>query len=236
MSQLEVRGLDVYYGAVHALKGVTLHAEAGEIVTLIGANGAGKTTLLRTISGLVHARAGSVVFEGRDITRVPPHEIVGLGVSQSPEGRMVFANLSVEDNLELGAYRRKDRAEVRKDRDAGYALFPRLLERRKQLAGTLSGGEQQMLAIARALMSRPRVLLLDEPSLGIAPILVRDIFRTIGEINRRGVTVVLVEQNAHMALSVARRGYVLETGRVVLEDEAAKLASNDEVRAAYLGG
>ncbi len=236
MSQLEVKGLDVYYGAVHALKGVTLHADAGEIVTLIGANGAGKTTLLRTISGLVPARAGSVVFEGRDITRVPAHEIVGLGVSQSPEGRMVFANLSVEDNLELGAYRRRDRAEIRKDRDAGYALFPRLLERRKQLAGTLSGGEQQMLAIARALMSRPRVLLLDEPSLGIAPILVRDIFRTIVEINRRGVTVVLVEQNAHMALSVAQRGYVLETGKVVLEDEAGKLASNDEVRAAYLGG
>jgi branched-chain amino acid transport system ATP-binding protein len=236
MSLLEVRGLDVYYGAVHALKGVTLHAEAGEIVTLIGANGAGKTTLLRTISGVVPARAGQVCFEGRDITRVPAHEIVALGLSQAPEGRMVFANLSVEDNLELGAYRRKDRGEVRADRDAQYTLFPRLLERRKQLSGTLSGGEQQMLAIARALMSRPRLLLLDEPSLGIAPILVRDIFRNIVEINRRGVTVVLVEQNAHMALSVAGRGYVLETGRVVLEDSAAKLASNDQVRAAYLGG
>ncbi len=236
MSQLEVRGLDVYYGAVHALKGVTLHADEGEIVTLIGANGAGKTTLLRTISGVVPARAGQVVFEGRDITRVPAHEIVGLGVSQAPEGRLVFANLSVEDNLELGAYRRRDRAGIRQDRDAMYALFPRLQERRRQLSGTLSGGEQQMLAIARALMSRPRVLLLDEPSLGIAPILVRDIFRNIVEINRRGVTVVLVEQNAHMALSVARRGYVLETGRVVLEDAADRLASNDEVRAAYLGG
>jgi branched-chain amino acid transport system ATP-binding protein len=236
MSQLEVRGLDVYYGAVHALKGVTLHADAGEIVTLIGANGAGKTTLLRTISGVVPARAGQVIFEGRDITRVPAHEIVALGLSQAPEGRMVFSNLSVEDNLELGAYRRKDRAAIKQDRDAQYALFPRLLERRRQLSGTLSGGEQQMLAIARALMSRPRVLLLDEPSLGIAPILVRDIFRNIVEINRRGVTVVLVEQNAHMALSVARRGYVLETGRVVLEDEAAKLATNDDVRAAYLGG
>jgi branched-chain amino acid transport system ATP-binding protein len=236
VSQLEVQGLDVYYGAVHALKGVTLHADAGEIVTLIGANGAGKTTLLRTISGVVPARAGHVHFEGRDITRVPPHEIVGLGVSQAPEGRLVFANLSVEDNLELGAYRRRDRAEIRKDRDAMYTLFPRLLERRRQLSGTLSGGEQQMLAIARALMSRPRVLLLDEPSLGIAPILVRDIFRNIVEINHRGVTIVLVEQNAHMALSIAKRGYVLETGKVVLEDEAVKLARNDEVRAAYLGG
>jgi branched-chain amino acid transport system ATP-binding protein len=236
VSQLEVQDLDVYYGAVHALKGVSLHAEAGEMVTLIGANGAGKTTLLRTISGLVPAKAGHVRFEGREITRVPAHEIVALGLSQAPEGRMVFANLSVEDNLEMGAYRRRDRAGIRSDRDAMFVLFPRLLERRRQLAGTLSGGEQQMLAIARAVMSNPRLLLLDEPSLGIAPILVRDIFRNIVEINRRGVTVVLVEQNAHMALSVARRAYVLETGRVVLEDEAAKLASNPQVRAAYLGG
>ena len=236
MSQLAVESLDVYYGAVHALKGVSLHVDAGEIVTLIGANGAGKTTLLRTISGVVPARSGRIVFEGKDISKLPAHEIVGLGVSQSPEGRMVFANLSVEDNLELGAYRRKDRAGIRADRDAVYQLFPRLLERRKQLSGTLSGGEQQMLAIGRALMSRPRVLLLDEPSLGIAPLLVRDIFKNIVEINRRGTTVLLVEQNAHMALSIARRGYVLETGRVVLEDDAAKLALNDEVRAAYLGG
>ena len=236
MSQLSVEGLDVFYGAVHALKGVSIHVEQGEIVTLIGANGAGKTTLLRTISGLVPPKAGRVLFEGRDITRVPAHEIVALGLSQAPEGRMVFANLSVEDNLEMGAYRRKDRAGIREDRDAMFVLFPRLLERRRQLAGTLSGGEQQMLAIARALMSRPRLVLLDEPSLGIAPLLVRDIFRNIVEINRRGVTVVLVEQNAHMALSIAGRGYVLETGRVVLEDEAAKLAANDEVRAAYLGG
>ena len=236
MSQLSVEGLDVFYGAVHALKGVSIHVEQGEIVTLIGANGAGKTTLLRTISGLVPPKAGRVLFERRDITRVPAHEIVALGLSQAPEGRMVFANLSVEDNLEMGAYRRKDRAGIREDRDAMFVLFPRLLERRRQLAGTLSGGEQQMLAIARALMSRPRLVLLDEPSLGIAPLLVRDIFRNIVEINRRGVTVVLVEQNAHMALSIAGRGYVLETGRVVLEDEAAKLAANDEVRAAYLGG
>ncbi len=236
MSQLQVDGLDVYYGAVHALKGVNVRAEAGEIVTLIGANGAGKTTLLRTISGLVPAKGGRVMFEGKDITKIPAHEIVALGISQSPEGRMVFANLSVEDNLELGAYRRKDGAGVRKDRDAMFQLFPRLLERRKQLSGTLSGGEQQMLAIARALMSRPRLLLLDEPSLGIAPLLVRDIFKNIVEINRGGVTVLLVEQNAHMALSIAKRGYVLETGKVVLEDDAAKLATNDEVRAAYLGG
>ena len=236
MSQLAIENLDVYYGAVHALKGVSVHAEAGEIVTLIGANGAGKTTLLRTISGLVPAKSGRVMFEGRDITRVPAHEIVALGLSQSPEGRMVFANLSVEDNLELGAYRRKDNAGIKQDRDATFALFPRLLERRKQLAGTLSGGEQQMLAIARALMSRPRLVLLDEPSLGIAPLLVRDIFKNIVEINRRGVTVVLVEQNAHMALGIAQRGYVLETGSVVLEDEAAKLLVNDDVRKAYLGG
>ena len=236
MSQLQVEGLDVFYGAVHALKGVSIHVEAGEIVTLIGANGAGKSTLLRTISGLVPARAGKVIFEGRDITRVPAHEIVALRLSQAPEGRMVFANLSAEDNLELGAYRRRDRAGIREDREAMFALFPRLRERRRQLAGTLSGGEQQMLAIARALMSRPRLVLLDEPSLGIAPLLVRDIFRNIAEVNRRGVTVVLVEQNAHMALSIAGRGYVLETGRVVLEDTAAKLVANDEVRAAYLGG
>ena len=236
MSQLAVENLDVYYGAVHALKGVSLHVEAGEVVTLIGANGAGKTTLLRTISGIVPARSGRITFEGKDITKLPAHEIVGLGVSQSPEGRMVFANLSVEDNLELGAYRRRDRDGIKQDRDKVFHLFPRLLERKKQLSGTLSGGEQQMLAMGRALMSRPRVLLLDEPSLGIAPLLVRDIFKTIGEINRQGTTVLLVEQNAHMALGIAQRGYVLETGRVVLEDTAAALAANDEVRAAYLGG
>jgi len=233
---LEVEGLDVYYGAVHALKGVSLHAEPGEIVTLIGANGAGKTTLLRTISGIVPARSGAVSFEGRVITKLPPHEIVGLGVSQSPEGRMVFANLSVEDNLELGAYRRRDRAGILADRERVYSLFPRLMERRRQNAGTLSGGEQQMLAIGRALMSRPRLLLLDEPSLGLAPLLVREIFKTIVEINRAGVTVLLVEQNAHMALTIAGRGYVLETGRVRLTDKAASLLQNDEVKRAYLGG
>ncbi len=233
---LEIEGLDVYYGAVHALKGVSVRADRGEIVTLIGANGAGKTTLLRTLSGLVPARAGTIRFEGHDLRRVPPHEIVGLGISQSPEGRMVFANLSVEDNLELGAYLRRDRAAIRSDRDRAYRLFPRLLERRRQPAGTLSGGEQQMLAIARALMSRPRLLLLDEPSLGLAPLLVREIFKTIVEIHQTGVTVLLVEQNAHMALSVAGRGYVLETGSVRLEDRASALLENPEVRSAYLGG
>jgi branched-chain amino acid transport system ATP-binding protein len=233
---LQVEQLDVYYGAVHALKGVTLRAEQGEVVTLIGANGAGKTTLLRSISGLIPSRSGRVMFEGRDITRTAPHEIVGLGISQAPEGRMVFANLTVEDNLDLGAYRRKDRVAVKQDREAAYRLFPRLLERRKQIAGTLSGGEQQMLAIGRALMSRPRLLLLDEPSLGLAPLLVREIFRTILEINRGGVTVLLVEQNAHMALSIAGRGYVLETGRVQFEDAAPRLLQNEDVKKAYLGG
>ena len=236
LGMLEVEGLDVFYGAVHALKGVTIRAEAGEIVTLIGANGAGKSTLLRSISGLVPARAGRVTFEGRDITRTPAHEIVALGISHAPEGRLVFANLTVEDNLELGAYRRRDKAGIREDYDGMYALFPRLKERRKQTAGTLSGGEQQMLAIARAFMSRPRLLMLDEPSLGIAPILVREIIRTIREINQRGVTVLLVEQNAHMALSIARRGYVLETGRVCIEDDAARLLQNEDVKRAYLGG
>ena len=233
---LEVEGLDVYYGAVHALKGLSLRADSGEIVTLIGANGAGKTTLLRTISGLVRSRAGRVRFEGQDITRLPPHEIVGLGISQTPEGRLIFANLSVGDNLELGAYRRRDRAGIQADRKRVFALFPRLEERRRQNAGTLSGGEQQMLAIGRSLMSKPRLLLLDEPSLGLAPLLVREIFKTIQEINRAGVTVLLVEQNAHMALSVAGRGYVLETGRVRLEDRADRLLQNEEVKRAYLGG
>jgi len=233
---LEVEGLDVYYGAVHALKGVSLRAAPGEIVTLIGANGAGKSTLLRAVSGLVPARAGAIRFEGRELGKMPAHEIVGLGISHAPEGRMVFANLTVADNLELGAYRRKDRAAIREDREQVYRLFPRLRERASQASGTLSGGEQQMLAIGRALMSRPRLLLLDEPSLGLAPLLVREIFRTIQEINGRGVTVLLVEQNAHMALSIAGRGYVLETGHVRFEDQASRLLANEDVRRAYLGG
>ena len=233
---LTVEGLDVYYGAVHALKGVSIEARDGEIVTLIGANGAGKTTLLRALSGVVPSRAGRITFDGRELTKLAPHRIVALGISQSPEGRMVFANLSVEDNLELGAYHRKDRAAIRTDREAMYVLFPRLQERRKQLSGTLSVGEQQMLAIARALMSRPKLLLLDEPSLGLAPLLVREIFRTIAEINARGVTVLLVEQNAHMALSIAGRGYVLETGHVRFQDTAKNLLANEDVKKAYLGG
>jgi len=233
---IEIKDLDVHYGAVHAIKGVSLRADSGEIVSLIGANGAGKSTLLRAISGLVVPGAGSIRFEGKEITRVPAHRIVGMGISHAPEGRLIFANLTVEDNLELGAYRRRDRAEISKDRQSVFKLFPRLQERRRQNAGTLSGGEQQMLAIGRALMSRPRLLLLDEPSLGLAPLLVREIFRTIEEINRQGVTILLVEQNAHMALGIARRGYVLETGRVRLEDEAKALLANEEVRRAYLGG
>jgi branched-chain amino acid transport system ATP-binding protein len=233
---LDVMELDVFYGAVHALKGVSMRVEQGEIVTLIGAKGAGKSTLLRAISGLIPARAGYIAFEKRSISKLAPHEIVGLGISHAPEGRMVFANLSVEVNLELGAYLRHDRAGIRADRDRVFKLFPRLEERRKQSAGTLSGGEQQMLAIGRALMSSPRLLLLDEPSLGLAPLLVREIFRTIQEINRGGVTVLLVEQNAHMALSIAGRGYVLETGRVRLEDKASALLENAEVKSAYLGG
>jgi branched-chain amino acid transport system ATP-binding protein len=233
---LEVDDLDVYYGAVHALKGVSLRAAPGEIVTLIGANGAGKSTLLRAISGLVPPRAGRMRFDGKDLKGVPPHEIVGLGISQAPEGRMVFANLTVEDNLELGAYRRRDRAGIAQDRERVFQLFPRLRERRRQPAGTLSGGEQQMLAIGRALMSRPRLLLLDEPSLGLAPLLVREIFKTIREINQQGMTVLLVEQNAHMALATASRGYVLETGHVRFEDDARRLLQNEDVKKAYLGG
>ena len=233
---LEIQGLDVYYGAVHALKGVSVRVEQGEVVTLIGANGAGKTSLLRAISGLVKPRSGTVRFEGREIGGMEPHEIVKLGLSHAPEGRQIFANMSVRENLELGAYLRKDPRGVHEDQERIFALFPRLREREKQGAGTLSGGEQQMLAIGRALMSRPRLVLLDEPSLGLAPILVREIFKTIREINRDGMTVLLVEQNAHLALKAAHRGYVLETGTVKFEDEAGKLAANEEVRKAYLGG
>ena len=232
---LSVRALDVYYGAVHALKGVDVDVRRGEIVTLIGANGAGKSTLLRAISGLVRPRAGAITFDGRDLVKLPAHDVVVAGISHAPEGRAVFANLSVEDNLVLGAYRRRDK-EIGADMDRMIALFPRLGERRRQASGTMSGGEQQMLAIARALMSRPRLLLLDEPSLGLAPLLVADIFRTIVEINRTGTTVLLVEQNANQALKIAHRGYVLETGRVALADDAANLLTNPAVKEAYLGG
>jgi branched-chain amino acid transport system ATP-binding protein len=232
---LAIQGLDVYYGAVHALKGVALDVRRGEIVTLIGANGAGKSTLLRAISGLVRPRAGSIRFDGKDLLRLPAHDVVVAGISHAPEGRAVFANLSVEDNLVLGAYRRKD-GEVARDMERMVALFPRLGERKRQASGTMSGGEQQMLAIARALMSRPRLLLLDEPSLGLAPLLVADIFRTIVEINREGTTILLVELNANQALKIAHRGYVLETGKVALADDAASLLANPAVKEAYLGG
>jgi len=225
----------VHYGGIRALKGISLEIAAGEIVTLIGANGAGKTTTLRTISGLLRPAAGGIRFGGDDLTRLKPHEIVARGVSQAPEGRIVFANLSVRENLVLGAYLRRDTDGVRRDLARVFTLFPRLEERFSQNAGTLSGGEQQMLAIGRALMSNPRLLLLDEPSLGLAPLLVRAIFQTIREINAQGTTVLLVEQNAHMALQIASRGYVLETGTVLLSGAAADLARDDRVRKAYLG-
>ena len=237
MNLLEVRDLHVNYGAIGALHGVSLHVGPGEIVTLIGANGAGKSTTLRTLSGLVRARSGTVVFDGQPITNAAPHEIVRRGLGHVPEGRMVFANLTVAENLQMGAYLQRDRAAIARELDYVFGLFPRLKERLPQVAGTLSGGEQQMLAIGRALMGRPRFLMLDEPSLGIAPLLVKAIFQKIAEINReRGITVLLVEQNAHLALEVAHRGYVMETGRLLLEDTSARLRQNPQVQAAYLGG
>ncbi len=234
---LEIRDLHVSYGAITALHGISLNVEKGTIVTLVGGNGAGKTTTLRAISGIVPVRSGSIRFEGSEIRSLKAHEIVACGIAQSPEGRMVFANLTVRENLRMGAFLRKDRAGISKDEEYVFSIFPRLKEREKQSAGTLSGGEQQMLAIGRSLMSRPRCLMLDEPSLGIAPILVRTIFEKIAEINRElGLTVLLVEQNANLALEVSHRGYVLETGRIILEGASAELKSNAQVRAAYLGG
>lgn len=233
---LQVAGLNVYYGGIHALKGISFHVREREIVTLIGANGAGKTTTLKTISGLLQPRSGTIQYQGREITGVPAHRIVEYGLSQVPEGRRVFVDLSVEENLELGAYKRKDTGGIRQDLKRVYELFPRLAERRQQPAGTLSGGEQQMLAIGRGLMSRPKLMLLDEPSMGLAPLLVKEIFQIIREINFAGTTILLVEQNAHMALSVADTAYVMETGRIVLSGPAEEVARNDEVRKAYLGG
>ena len=232
---LKVQGLDVFYGAVHALKGVDLEVRKGEVVTLIGANGAGKSTLLRTISGLVKPRAGAITFDGRDLIKLPPNRIVAAGISHAPEGRAVFANLTVEDNLVLGAYLRKDAA-VASDMDRMFGIFPRLKERRKQASGTLSGGEQQMLAIARALMSRPKLLLLDEPSMGLAPIVVQRIFEVVREIAAGGVTVLLVEQNARLALGIAARAYVMESGAITLSGPAREIANDPKVVAAYLGG
>lgn len=232
---LEVEGLNVYYGAIQALKGISFNVEEGEIVTLIGANGAGKSTTLKTISGLVRPKSGSIKFRGTEITTVEPHKIVTDGVSHVPEGRRVFANLTVRENLQLGAFTVNDRNKISRNMEKVFARFPRLKERLNQPAGTLSGGEQQMLATGRGLMSEPKLLLLDEPSMGLAPILVQQIFEIIREINQAGTSILLVEQNAYMALGIASRAYVLETGRVVLSDNAAKLREDPKVRAAYLG-
>jgi branched-chain amino acid transport system ATP-binding protein len=235
MALLEINDIHTYYGAIHALRGVTMHVDEGEIVTLIGSNGAGKSTTLRSVSGLLRPRKGEIVLRGKRIDGLKPHEIVELGVSQSPEGRRVFARMTVHENLEMGAFSRKEKVPTG-DFDHVYDLFPRLRERTAQRAGTLSGGEQQMLAIGRALMAKPRVLLLDEPSMGLAPILVEQIFEIIKTINQDGTTVLLVEQNALMALAIANRGYILQTGEIVLTDQAAALSTNAAVREAYLGG
>ena len=234
MPLLQVEGVHTYYGNIEALKGISLTVEQGEIVTLIGSNGAGKTTTLRTISGVLRPRQGSVRMGDQDLTKIPANEVVRLGIAHSPEGRRIFARMSVKENLEMGAYARRD-SDLGSDYERVYTLFPRIKERLKQRAGTLSGGEQQMLAIGRALMARPKLLLLDEPSMGLAPVLVELVFKTIQEINAQGMTVLLVEQNAHMALSIANRGYVLQTGTIVLTDTAESLAQNEMVRKAYLG-
>lgn len=233
---LKVENIDVYYGNIQALREVSLEVNEGEIVTLIGANGAGKTTLLKTLSGLLKPKKGTIEYLGKSIAGKAAQGIVKSGISQVPEGRRVFANMSVEENLDLGAYLQKDRDGIKKDMERVYELFPRLLERKNQSAGTLSGGEQQMLAMGRAIMAKPKLLLLDEPSMGLAPLMVQTIFRIIKEINEAGTTVLLVEQNAHMALSIAQRAYVIETGKVVLSGDAKELQESDEVRAAYLGG
>jgi branched-chain amino acid transport system ATP-binding protein len=235
MALLEVNDIHTYYDAIHALKGITISVDEGEIVTLIGANGAGKSTTLNSICGLYHPRSGTIYLDGEPIHELPAHEIVQRGLSQAPEGRQVFGRLSVTENLKMGAYTRTDKEGIQADMERVFELFPRLKERSKQVAGTLSGGEQQMLAIGRALMASPRLLLLDEPSMGLAPLLVETIFDTIHEINEQGTTILLVEQNASIALSLAQRGYVLETGRIVLQDTAEALQANEMVRKAYLG-
>jgi branched-chain amino acid transport system ATP-binding protein len=232
---LEINDIHTYYGSIHALKGISLEVRDGEIVTLLGANGAGKSTTLRSINGLNRPRQGSIRFQGRDITSTPAHDIVKRGIAQSPEGRRLFPRMTVTENLEMGAFQRRDRSEIRADMDRVFELFPRLQERRNQKAGTMSGGEQQMCAIGRALMARPKLLLLDEPSLGLAPIFVERIFDIIKQINEQGTSILLVEQNALMALDAADRGYVLETGRIVLADSAAALKTNEQVRKTYLG-
>ena len=232
---LKLDGVHTYYGSIHALKGISIEVHQGEIVTLIGANGAGKSTTLRSINGLNHPRRGTIEFQGRDITHEAPHEVVGRGIAQSPEGRRLFPRMSVIENLEMGAFQRADKSGIRDDMERVFTLFPRLRERRLQKAGTMSGGEQQMCAIGRALMARPKLLLLDEPSMGLAPIFVEKVFETIVEINKQGTTILLVEQNALMALEVANRGYVLETGKIALADDAKALRENEQVRKTYLG-
>ena len=232
---LDVQDVHTYYGNIEALKGVSLKVEQGEIVTLIGSNGAGKTTTLRTIAGVSRPRKGSVTFAGADLAKVAPNQIVRLGIAHSPEGRRIFARMTVRENLEMGAFARVDKEEIQRDYQRVFDLFPRLNERLTQRAGTLSGGEQQMLAIGRALMAQPKLLLLDEPSMGLAPVLVELVFKIIQDINKQGTTVLLVEQNAHMALSIANRGYVIQTGKIILTDSAAALAENEMVRKAYLG-
>lgn len=236
MAMLEVKDINVYYGAIHAIKGISLSVEEGEIVTLIGANGAGKSTTLRTISGLLKPKTGEINFLGKNIAGMPAHKIVREGISQVPEGRRIFAEMTVQENLELGAFTRTDNDEIQKDFQMVFKRFPRLEERRLQQAGTLSGGEQQMLAMGRALMSRPKLLLLDEPSMGLAPLLIKEIFNIIVDINKTGTTVLLVEQNANMALSIANRAYVLETGRITISGDAKELAASEDIRKAYLGG
>jgi branched-chain amino acid transport system ATP-binding protein len=233
---LSLNNVHVYYGAIHALKGISFQVNKGEIVTLIGSNGAGKSTCLKTISGLLRPKEGMLQFKDKDIAKVTAPEIVSMGISHVPEGRRIFANMTVSENLDLGAYLRKDKQSIKEDKEKIYEIFPRLLERKRQLSGTLSGGEQQMLAMGRALMSRPELLLLDEPSMGLAPLLVKQIFEIVKEINSTGTTVLLVEQNARMALSIANRAYVLETGKIVLSGDAKDLLESEEVKKAYLGG
>nr|WP_330389221.1 ABC transporter ATP-binding protein [Parasporobacterium paucivorans] len=232
---LEIRDLEVYYGVIQAIKGISFEVNEGEVIALIGANGAGKTTILHTVSRLINSKSGNIIFEGRDITKIPPHQLVEMGMAHVPEGRRVFAYLSVLENLLLGAYTRKDRDEIEESLQNVFKRFPRLEERKKQHAGTLSGGEQQMLAMGRALMSRPKIILMDEPSMGLSPILVSEIFSIIKEISASGTTVLLVEQNAKKALEIADRAYVLETGKIVLDGPANELAENEAVRKAYLG-
>lgn len=235
MAMLEIKDLEVYYGMIQAIKGVSFEVNEGEVIALIGANGAGKTTILHTITGLLEAKKGSVVFDDKDITKTPAHKIVSMGMAHVPEGRRVFANLSVLQNLKMGAYTRKDKDEIAGNLETVYRRFPRLEERQNQLAGTLSGGEQQMLAMGRALMSQPRIILMDEPSMGLSPIFVNEIFDIIKEVSASGTTVLLVEQNAKKALSISNRAYVLETGKIVLEGKANELLNNDSIKKAYLG-